>query len=148
MREHGLRYATRQAVALAFAGLLSTSLVLVRPALPAAPDLAPILSGSARVIDGDTLDIRGVRVRLEGIDAPEIGQTCGRKDEAAWPCGRQAAAALAMLVAGREVRCEDRGRDVYGRVLGLCFVDGLEINAHMVRSGLAWAFVKYSHAYV
>ena len=49
--------------------------------------------GPARVIDGDTIDVAGVRVRLHGIDAPERAQTC-RADGRAWPCGRQAARAL------------------------------------------------------
>lgn len=148
MREYGLRYATRQAAALAFAGLLSTPLLATTPVLPAGSDAGALISGPARVIDGDTIEIHGVRVRLEGIDAPEVEQTCGRALAGTWPCGKEAAQHLALLLIGREVRCEDKGRDVYRRILGLCFSDGLDINAYMVRNGLAWAFVKYSRAYV
>jgi len=56
-------------------------------------------------------------------------------------------AGLASLVAKRAVSCESRGNDKYGRMLGICFVDGRDINAEMVRSGHAWAFVKYSTRY-
>ena len=56
--------------------------------------------------------------------------------------------ALAKLVAKRRVSCESRGNDKYDRMLGICFVDGRDINAEMVREGFAWAFVKYSQTYV
>jgi endonuclease YncB( thermonuclease family) len=106
------------------------------------------LQGAARVIDGDTLTVGEVRVRLEGIDAPEAGQTCRRKWIGLWPCGEAATAALAKLVGRRVVVCTERGFDKYGRVLGVCFLDGRDINAWMVRQGYAWAFVKYSQSYI
>ena len=56
--------------------------------------------------------------------------------------------ALAKLVAKRRVNCESHGNDKYDRMLGICFVDGRDINAEMVREGFAWAFVKYSQSYV
>ena len=52
--------------------------------------------------------------------------------------------ALAKLGRQARVSCESRGIDKYERMLGICFVDGRDINAEMVREGLAWAFVKYS----
>ena len=100
------------------------------------------------MIDGDTLAIGVARIRLEGIDAPETSQTCGKAWFGTWACGQEATSHLARLVRDREVRCDSRGTDVYGRMLGLCWVAGLEINADMVRNGLAWAFVKYSSRYV
>lgn len=106
------------------------------------------IAGTARVIDGDTLDITGTHIRLEGIDAPETGQTCGRKWLGSWNCGASATSALESMIAGREVTCESRGHDKYHRMLGVCFVGGREINAEMVRQGHAWAFVKYSQSYV
>jgi endonuclease YncB( thermonuclease family) len=106
------------------------------------------LSGAAAVIDGDTLSIGGTHVRLEGIDAPETAQTCGRARLGSWACGQAAADALEKLVSGRRVACEAQGHDKYERVLGVCFVDGRDINAEMVLQGLAWAFVKYSTSYV
>ncbi len=109
---------------------------------------AETLSGRATVIDGDTINIDGTHVRLEGIDAPEASQSCARKEIGTWSCGAAATKALAKLIGERRVDCEERGHDKYGRTLGICFVDGRDINAEMVRTGLAWAFVKYSKTYV
>jgi endonuclease YncB( thermonuclease family) len=105
------------------------------------------VKGPAMAVDGDTLDIAGTRVRLEGIDAPEYAQTCARAAAGSWSCGKEAQRTLAKMVAGQTVDCESRGRDKYDRVLGVCSVAGREINAEMVRSGLAWAFIKYSNSY-
>lgn len=109
---------------------------------------APPIVGIAKVTDGDTIVINGVHIRLEGIDAPEAGQTCQRRWFGAWPCGSAATLALVNLVEGRTVTCEDKGPDKYGRTLGLCRIDGKDINAFMVRQGHAWAFVRYSTSYV
>lgn len=106
-----------------------------------------ILSGRATVIDGDTLEIGGERIRLEGIDAPEADQTCGGGWFGSWKCGRAATEQLRWLTGGRRVDCSSAGRDKYGRVLGWCAADGRDINADMVRSGHAWAFVRYSTRY-
>jgi len=98
-----------------------------------------------RVVDGDTIDIRpGVRVRLWGIDAPESRQVCAD----GWRAGAFASEALRTMVAGHEVACEDRGRDRYGRMIGLCRANGEDVGAEMVRLGFAWAFVRYSADYV
>lgn len=106
------------------------------------------ISGPARAVDGDTLDIGGTRVRLEGIDAPEYAQTCPRSWIGTWPCGKAAQRELGKLAGQAPVECERRGTDKYGRALGICYAGGHDINAAMVRSGLAWAFVKYSTTYV
>lgn len=116
------------------------------PAQAANPD-ATVLGGVATVIDGDTLDIDGERIRLEGIDAPEADQTCGGGPSGSWDCGRAATNHLRSLVRGKHVGCETAGRDIYGRVLGSCRASGRNINAEMVRSGHAWAFVRYSLRY-
>ena len=131
------------AIALAAAALVPSS--PPADARPAAD--ATLLSGRATVIDGDTLDIAGERVRLEGIDAPEAGQTCGGGWFGTWKCGSQATEQLRWLVGGRRVECESASRDKYGRVLGWCRADGRDINDEMVRTGFAWAFVKYSTRY-
>jgi endonuclease YncB( thermonuclease family) len=131
------------ALALASSLLLSPDFVAAR----SGPESGPLI-GVARVIDGDTIAVNDTRVRLEGIDAPETGQTCKRKWFGSWPCGAAATAALENLLSGKTVSCDSRGLDKYGRTLGVCFVDGRDINAAMVRQGFAWAFVKYSSSYV
>lgn len=106
-----------------------------------------VLSRSARTIDGDTLDINGVRVRFHGIDAPESGQTCiadGRR----WRCGWQAASALAARISGQSVACRERDRDRYGRIVAVCRVGGTDLNAWLVSEGWALAYRRYSADYV
>jgi len=100
-----------------------------------------------QVVDGDTLDIAGIRYRLHGIDAPEAGQKCRSISGGNWPCGQKAIAALEELVRGRRVHCDNRGSDDYGRTIAVCFVRGEDVNAKMVASGFAWAFRKYSNDY-
>lgn len=136
----------RRLVASALVGVLAWGLLLLLPASEMAARTA--LTGTARVIDGDTLEIAGERVRLEGIDAPEMAQTCRRRPWGTWACGKAAATALEHLLAGQRVACEDRGTDKYGRMLGVCFLGTRDINSWMVREGLAWAFVRYSRSYV
>jgi endonuclease YncB( thermonuclease family) len=143
-----LAYATRQLGAAVLAAGVALPLISWdrSDARPFPPPSATV-SGQAKVVDGDTIEIDGVRIRLEGIDAPEATQTCGRRWIGAWGCGAVAATELAKLVAAQPVTCESRGTDKYGRMLGSCFAGKLDINAEMVSRGLAWAFVKYSTAY-
>lgn len=103
--------------------------------------------GRASVVDGDTLDIVGKRIRLWGIDAPESSQLCMR-DEKTWQCGRDAALALADWLGARTVRCVARTTDRYGRSVSLCRVDGEDISAWLVSNGWALAFRRYSSDYV
>jgi endonuclease YncB( thermonuclease family) len=105
--------------------------------------LAQSLMGRASVVDGDTLEIQGVRIRLWGIDAVESSQTCLDAGGKPWPCGRRAAFALADFLGGRTVRCERRGADRYGRVLAVCHVGGVEVNRWLVEQGWALAYVEY-----
>lgn len=104
------------------------------------------LADSARVIDGDTLEWRGERVRLMGFDAPEIKQTCQR-DNVTWLCGKEARKALAEWIGDRDVKCEGDERDKYGRLLAHCSVDGEDIGEWMVSRGLAVAYYQYSYEY-
>lgn len=106
------------------------------------------IEGIARVIDGDTIEVAGTRIRFEGIDAPEGDQTCAKADGGTWACGQVATLELQRLLGRATVRCESRGPDKYGRMLGICRVGATDVNAEMVRRGFAWAFVKYSSTYV
>ena len=103
--------------------------------------------GRASVIDGDTIEVRGVRIRMQGIDAPESSQTCER-DGQPYRCGQQAANFLDGLVGGQTVRCLEETKDKYGRTVAVCFIAGADVNAQMVEQGWAVAYRQYSTAYV
>lgn len=106
------------------------------------------LSGYARIVDADTIDLSGKRIRLEGIDAPEMAQRCPRRWFGTWACGKTATRHLRKLIAGKLVSCRKDGRGKHGRIIATCFVENENINRRMVVDGYAWAFVKYSRRYV
>ena len=103
--------------------------------------------GVASIIDGDTLEIHGQRIRLHGIDAPESGQSC-EKDGKQYRCGQQAALALANKISRATIRCEQRDIDRYQRVVAVCRRGAEDLNSWMVRQGWAIAYRKYSRDYV
>ena len=98
-------------------------------------------STPARVIDGDTIDISGQRIRLHGIDTPEAKQTCQREG-VTWLCGAEATKTLKELIGSSDVSCTERDRDRYGRIVAVCQANGVDLNAAMVLSGMALAYRK------
>jgi endonuclease YncB( thermonuclease family) len=107
-----------------------------------------VVQGSQHVTDGDTIRIGETRIRLEGIDAPELSQTCTREDGTEWRCGELAKTALSQKIANQPVRCKISGTDTYRRSLGTCSVGNLNLNQWLVQSGWAVAYQRYSKAYV
>jgi endonuclease YncB( thermonuclease family) len=101
------------------------------------------LAGAARVVDGDTLEMRGEKLRLQGIDAPELAQTCEAKGQPV-PCGRLAAEHLDDLIGARTLSCAVEGRDRYGRGLARCEAGGRDVAEAMTRDGWALADRRYS----
>lgn len=123
-------------------------LVALGLGMSAAPASAEPLMGRASVIDGDTIEIHGERIRLEGIDAPESRQTCtDRESGDQIRCGQRSALWLADMIGEKPVSCTESGRDRYKRVLAHCTVSGQDIGAAMVKAGWALAFVQYSREY-
>ena len=108
---------------------------------------AETLSGPAEVLDGDTLALGEHRVRLFGIDAPEMAQTCNRNGEN-WACGEEAARQLNELVGTGDVTCIGEDVDQYGRLVAVCHAAGFELNKTLVEYGWATAFRNYSDAYI
>jgi endonuclease YncB( thermonuclease family) len=70
-----------------------------------------VVQGSPSVTDGDTIRMGETRIRLEGIDAPEISQTCSRSDGTPWKCGQQSKAALIDKIGKQTVSCTITGTD-------------------------------------
>lgn len=110
------------------------------------PEPKPVeVSGHARVIDGDSVRVGGIEIRLQGIDAPESAQTCMRGGTS-WPCGAEAARKLGNQTRGRIVECKGNGRDVHDRLLATCQVNGEEINHWLVEQGWALSYHDYPGA--
>lgn len=106
----------------------------------AAASSATFADFSGRVVniaDGDTLSVlvekRPIRVRLDGIDAPERGQ----------PFGKRSRQSLSDLCAAKTARVEDHGKDRFGRTIGRVYCAGIAANSEQVRRGMAWTFTRY-----
>lgn len=128
--------------------ICSLILLLVAGVAQAAP-----LIGRARVVDGDTIVLDGIAIRLIGIDAPETDQKCSDAAGRDYACGRDAGAALSQWLRGQEVTCTGEARDRYGRRLMRCEfgggdVAGGDVAGAMVRAGWAFAYRRYSLEYV
>lgn len=107
-----------------------------------------LVQGQPHVIDGDTIRIGDTRIRLEGVDAPEMSQRCTKADGSGWPCGAAARAALIHKIGNQSVRCEISGSDRYDRSLGTCWLGTVNLSGWLVRSGWAVAYRRYSMRYV
>ncbi|MCE2516277.1 MAG: thermonuclease family protein [Alphaproteobacteria bacterium] len=114
-------------------------------AMPALADWPPQVTGTSyRVVDGDTIHLEGEKIRLLGIDAPEMKQRCQERNGAAWACGVRARDMLAgMLATADQVSCTITGRDRYQRLLGRCYAGdvatGLDVQKALVLGGFAVA---------
>jgi endonuclease YncB( thermonuclease family) len=110
------------------------------------------ITGEAEVTDGDTIIINDIRIRFTGSDAPESyffgkTQTCLDGKGREWECGNAATQKLKELINNQTVRCTDEGQDRYGRTLGICYVGAMDLQAEMVKSGMAVAYLRYSDRY-
>ena len=111
------------------------------------------IAGAATVIDGDTIEIHGQRIRLHGIDAPELGQMCVAEGKR-YRCGQEAAFALADKIGRKPVTCRERDIDRYGRIVAVCYLVPSQcsmrenLNAWLVSEGWALAYRRYSVDYI
>ena len=99
-----------------------------------------------KVIDGDSLMVNGVEVRLEGIDAPEYHQECYDKDEKPYPCGKTAYEFL-LKIAGQDTVCKEIEKDRYHRSVAICHSQGKNLNREMIVNGWAVAYTSYTNAF-
>ena len=123
---------------------LVLALILLLPISVAMADI----TGKPRVVDGDTIHIGKTKIRLHGIDAPEMKQTCRTSKGKEQMCGQLAKQALQRLVQGQDVVCKGDTRDRYKRLIAVCYVGPFNINEQMVTDGWAMAYRKYSMDYV
>lgn len=123
------------------------ALVLVLASIAATEAPAQVMTGIASVIDGDTLEIRGRRIRLHGIDAPESAQLCVRPNGSAWRCGQTAALRLADRIGRRAISCRQTDTDRYGRIVAVCEQQGEDLAGWMVDEGWAVAYRSISSDY-
>ena len=112
--------------------------------------------GFPKIIDGDSIHIKSYKIRLEGIDAPEMKQKCKKpyleimfftfqKD---YNCGQVSKKKLFQKIGNKPVKCILLGKDRYKRYLAKCFKGTVNLNRWMVRNGYAIAYRKYSKKYV
>lgn len=101
--------------------------------------------GRASVVDGDTIEIHGQRIRLNGVDAPERNQLCLDSHGKKYRCGQKASLALADFLDVRQpTTCAGVDRDRYKRIVAVCTARGIDIADWMVRQGHALDWPQYS----
>lgn len=103
-------------------------------------------TSAVAIVDGDSLRRQGQEIRLHGIDAPELAQTCADHQGREFACGREAKNALRSIVGQREVHCTSMETDRFGRAVSTCAIGKLDIAAEMVRLGWAMAYPDSPYA--
>lgn len=133
-------------------GLTALVAITLAPSQPSSHKTAARALAPSRVavVDGDTLRVDGKRVRLWGIDAPELEQACHDKTGAAYLCGVMAREALTAMIAGVQISCTQFDRDRYGRAVDVCTAEPVtlhdfDIGDAMVRAGWALDWARYSN---
>ena len=139
--------------------MAKTSLILIITFLLAQTLNSAEIYGVPKIIDGDTVHINNKKIRLEGIDAPEIKQQCkkpflkisaiiGFKFNKNYPCGAIAKKKLIDKIGSSKIKCISSTKDRYERFLATCYMNKINLNKWMVRTGNAVAYKRYSKDYV
>ena len=121
--------------------------------------LAQEINGIPKIVDGDTVYINNYKIRLEGIDAPEMKQKCKKEKLKIssiigytfyedYYCGEHSKKNLEAKVKGSNIKCISLTKDRYKRYLAKCFKGKINLNRWMVRNGYAIAYRRYSKEYV
>lgn len=112
------------------------------------PPVNTDVQGSAYVHDGDTFTVSGVKIRLFGIDAPEMDQSCEMPDGSDWACGRWSRDQVRGILKGRELRCVKRTYDQYGRMVARCYLGDQDLAEMLARDGIVFSYARYSRDYI
>ena len=110
-----------------------------------------ISNAELRIMDADTIELHGEKIRFSGIDAPEMNQLCRNAENQEYNCGLTGSRALEDVITqsnGSQVTCSETGKDFFDRILAECFIGHININSWLVSNGWALAYRKYSSAYV
>ena len=99
-------------------------------------------AGIPHIVDGDTVLLDGVKIRMMGMDAPEIGQICASA-KGPYDCGVEAKAQLRALIGREKVACQGWQRDKYQRLLARCTAGSRNLNRSMVEAGWAASYGDY-----
>lgn len=126
----------------------AANFILIFAALSSSVVSAQDLVGIASIIDGDTIEIHGIHIRMLGIDAPESHQLCQNTDGTKWLCGQKSAHALSDKIAQGTVDCSAGKKDLYQRTVAQCSLGDVDLNQWMVANGWALAYRQYSKKYV
>tara|TARA_B100000242_G_scaffold132347_1_gene93864 strand:- start:165 stop:653 length:489 start_codon:yes stop_codon:yes gene_type:complete len=111
--------------------------------------------GLPRIVDGDTIHIGEYKIRLEGIDAPEMKQTCKLQYlklsflsfNKTYYCGVKSKEKLSKKINNKKINCKISSRDRYKRYIATCYKNKTNLNKWMVRNGHAVAYLRYSKKY-
>jgi len=109
--------------------------------------LAAEVTGVAKIVAGESVQVGNTRIRLQGMDAPEADQICLDQKGESWPCGVAARDQLTKLAGNGPWTCRGNAKDRFGRLIATCEVNGEIVQKSMVRNGWALSFVRYSHVY-
>ncbi len=134
--------------ALTLAAIIPAAVAIAVVAVLAKPDVQISVAGPATIQDGDSILVNNRRVRLYGIDAPELDQTCTNAAGSPWLCGIDAKVTLTRLIAGDPVTCIQEDTDRYFRIVAICMARQIDLGRAMVRLGMAVAYRRYSVRYV
>ena len=138
---------TRLKIQIAVGLLLFVLVTVAHGKLTESMKRPPTVPDNVRIVEGDRLELDGTRIRLFGIDAPELAQDCG-EPKRRYPCGQEAKAALETLfLKAANIACERKEEDQDGWTLAVCRVDGLDVGRELVKDGQALADRYYSFAY-
>ena len=104
-------------------------------------------ASEVKIIDGDTINIDGEKIRFFGIDAPELEQECKKKGKLI-KCGLLAKKVLEDIIADNKPLCIKKGKDRYERTIAECFINDISLSKYLVLNGYAFVYKKYSKQYV